>query len=335
MTRTQRSSLALLAVAVLATACSGEDEPRSADTGSAAPTVESSVPTAGTILGFAVSPDGSWVAADFGTQRVVRIQPSGETVELAQVSSPVDVEVDGDGNVYVSEWKANRVERIDADTGTVETIAGDGSAEPTGDGGPATEAGVPEPQALALDGNRALYITSWNTVRKVDLTDGTISTVAGNGRMGAGGDGGPATEATLWAPHGVGIASDGDIVIAQWTRFRRVDAGTGLISRVAGKGKGESSTGDGGPALDATLMPVHFELDEQDRIYFVDVAGNSVRMIDENGMISTVVDGGKEGIKPYDVALADEGNLLVADYDGKILHVDLATGTIMPALDAS
>jgi sugar lactone lactonase YvrE len=335
MTRTRLSRLALLCVAVLASCSGGDGDEPAADTGSAAPTVESTVPGAATILGFAVSPDGSWIAADFGTQRVLRIQPSGEVVELAQVSSPVDVEVDADGNVYVSEWKANRVERIDAKTGTVETIAGDGSAEPSGDGGPATEAGVPEPQALALDGNGALYITSWNTVRKVDLNDGTISTVAGNGKIGAGGDGGPATKATLWAPHGVGVASDGDIVIAQWTRFRRVDAETGLISRVAGKGHEESSTGDGGPALDATLMPVHFELDAKDRIYFVDVEGNSVRMIDENGMISTLVDGEKEGVKPYDVALANEGNLLVADYGGTILHVDLATGTVMPALDAS
>ncbi len=335
MTRTQRSSLAVLAVAVLAAACSGEDAQRSADTGSAAPTVESSVPAADTIWGFAVSPDGSWVATDFDSQRVLRIQPSGKTVELAQVSSPVDVEVDADGNVYVSEWKANRVERIDAKTGTVETVAGDGSAEPTGDGGPATEAGVPEPQALALDGKGALYITSWNTVRKVDLTDGTISTVAGNGKIGAGGDGGPATEATLWAPHGVGLASDGDLIIAQWTRIRRVDSETGIITRVAGKGKGESSTGDGGPALAATFMPVHFEVDEQDRIYFVDVEGNSVRRIDTDGVITTIVDGDKEGITPMDVALANEGNLLVADYAGKILHVDLATGTVMPALDAS
>jgi hypothetical protein len=329
-----RFALALLAAAALGAACRGEDEP-AAETAAATPTTTSRPPSAQSIWGFDVDPDGAWIVADFEGQRVLRIQSSGEAVVLAEVPSPVDVEVDSDGNIYVSEWHANRVERIDARTGIVETVAGDGSAEPTGDGGPATEAGVPEPQALALDGRGALYVTSWNVVRKVDLSDGTISTVAGNGKIGASGDGGPATKARLWAPHGVGLASDGDLLIAQWTRIRRVDAETGIITRVAGKGDHESSDGDGGPALDATLMPVHFEVDDQDRIFFVDVEGNSVRMIDADGVISTVLDGNEEGVQPYDVALVDGGSLLVADHGGTVLHVDLATGKAMRALDAS
>jgi DNA-binding beta-propeller fold protein YncE len=281
-------------------------------------------------LAFDLDPDGAWIVSDFDGQRVLRIQPSGETIELADVSSPVDVEVDADGNIYVSDWHGNRVVRIDARTGTVETVAGDGSAEPSGDGGPAIQAGVPEPQALARDGRGGLYVTSWNVVRKVDLAAGTISTVAGNGKVGAGGDGGPATKATLWAPHGVGLASDGDLLIAQWTRIRRVDSETGIITRVAGKGDHESSDGDGGPALEATVMPVHFEVDDQDRIIFVDVEGNSVRMIDADGVISTVLDGDEHGVQPCDVALVGDGKLLVADHGGTVLHVDLATGDVMP-----
>jgi hypothetical protein len=93
-----------------------------------------------------------------------------------------------------------------------------------------------------------------------------------------------------------------------------VDSETGIITRVAGKGDHESSDGDGGPALEATVMPVHFEVDDQDRIIFVDVEGNSVRMIDADGVISTVLDGDEHGVQPYDVALVGDGNLLVADH---------------------
>jgi streptogramin lyase len=105
--------------ALLAAACSGEDQP-GAETAGATPTVASTVPSASSILAFDLDPDGAWIVADFDGQRVLRIQPSGETIELADVSSPVDVEVDADGNIYVSDWHGNRVVRIDARTGTVE-----------------------------------------------------------------------------------------------------------------------------------------------------------------------------------------------------------------------
>jgi streptogramin lyase len=110
-----RCLLAALAAALLASACSGEDQPVAAT-----PTVASTVPSASSILAFDLDPGGAWIVADFDGQRVLRIQPSGEAIELADVSSPVDVEVDADGNIYVSDWHANRVVRIDARTGTVE-----------------------------------------------------------------------------------------------------------------------------------------------------------------------------------------------------------------------
>ena len=82
-------------------------------------------------------------------------------------------------------------------------------------------------------------------------------------------------------------------------------AASGIITTVAGSGAEHSSTGDGGPALEATLVPVHFEVDDRGRL-FCDVEGNSVRMIDEEGLITTVLDGAEHGVQPYDVALVDE-----------------------------
>jgi NHL repeat-containing protein len=143
-----------------------------------------------------------------------------------------------------------------ASTGIISTIAGNGTAGYTGDGGVATSAELNGPTDIELDSSGTIYIVDWNDnrVRKVTASTGIISLVAGNGTAGYGGDGGAATSAELNNPNGVVLDSSGNIYIADFTnnRVRKVTASTGIISTVAGNGT-TGYTGDGGAAASAEI----------------------------------------------------------------------------------
>ena len=128
---------------------------------------------------------------------------------------------------------------MDLTTGVITTLAGDGAFGFSGDEGPAISATLNEPVGVAVDGGD-LFIADFGNhrIRKVDLTTGIISTVAGNGTPGFSGDGGPATSASLETPNGVAVDTSGNLFIADKSnsRIRRVDATSGIISTVAGVG---------------------------------------------------------------------------------------------------
>jgi uncharacterized protein (TIGR03437 family) len=123
--------------------------------------------------------------------------------------------LDGKGNLYICEGDGLRVVKFNIAGNTAVDIAGDGNLGFTGDFGPATEASLTEPRAIALDTNGYLYIADTNNqrIRKVGL-DGTITTIAGNGNPTFGGDDGPAVSASVWAPHGIAVDSSGNVYIA-------------------------------------------------------------------------------------------------------------------------
>ncbi|MGW9440568.1 RICIN domain-containing protein, partial [Streptomyces sp. NPDC055607] len=165
--------------------------------------------------------------------------------------------------------------------GTISTVAGNGTAGSKGDGGPATSAQLNGLHGVAVSGAGDLYIADHKNhrVRKV-TTDGTISTVAGNGTAGSKGDGGPATSAQLNGPVGVVLDSAGTLYITDHLshRVRRVTT-DGTIDTVAGTGAAGFG-GEGGPAASAQLnYPRKVAVDCVDALYITDFVNNRIRKI--------------------------------------------------------
>jgi DNA-binding beta-propeller fold protein YncE len=217
---------------------------------------------------LALDPQGRLIVADPTGYRVWRFDPAGGAAEVlagtgqtgtapdgvpalgAPLASPHGVAVDLDGTIYVSESRGARIRSIGLD-GTLGTVAGTGESGFSGDGGPATEAQLDFPLGLDLAGDRLFLADAGNhRVRALDLIGGTINTVAGNGLAGFGGDGGPATEASLGQPHDVAASGNGDRIYIADTfnhRVRLVRSASGLIETFAGTGEQEYS----GELLDA------------------------------------------------------------------------------------
>jgi len=192
------------------------------------------------------------------------------------------VAVDTAGNIYISTFD-NRIRKVTKSTGIITTVAGNGTAGYTGDGGAAKSAEIRYPSGIALDKSGNIYIADCgnNRIRKVTASTGIISTVAGNGTGGYSGDGGAATSAELAAPGGVVVDSSGNIYIADSNnqRIREVVVSTGLISTSAGNGS-VGYAGDGGSATSAKLNgPNGVAIGTSGIVYVADSGNNRIRAV--------------------------------------------------------
>ncbi|MBW1697204.1 MAG: hypothetical protein JRH18_02790 [Deltaproteobacteria bacterium] len=273
-----------------------------------------------------------------GTGSQVDGGDSGPAVD-ASLDKPNSVSVDTQGNLYIADTNNHSIRKVDT-AGIITTVAGNGAAGFSGDGGPATDAELKTPRDVYVDASGNIYIadTENNRIRKVD-TSGIITTVAGNGASGFSGDGGPATDARLNKPNSVCMDADGNLYIADALnhRIRKVDT-TGMISTVAGNGASGFS-GDGGPAANAQLdKPKGVWVDEQGNIYIVDTENHRIRMVDSSGIINTVAGNGVSGYsgdggpateaalqKPLGIYVDASGNIYFADtLNSRIRMVDTA-----------
>ena len=270
----------------------------------------------------------------------------GPATDATFSSHPMRVTGDRAGNLYVTDAHHARIRRIDAAANTIDTVAGCGVEGYSGDGGPAVRAQIASPHGSALDQHGNLYVADLKNdrIRRVDVSTGIITTVAGNGEHGYSGDGGPATKAMLASPIAVTVSDTSDLYIADHrnSRIRKVDASTGIITTVAGTGE-QGFHGDGGPATQAAIaLPRDVALDADGSLYVADGGNNRIRKVDPDGTIMTIAgtgraefsgDGGpahKASLSmPYSIALDRDGNLYVVDTGNyRIRRIDAFTGII-------
>jgi hypothetical protein len=190
------------------------------------------------------------------------------------------IAVDRTGALFLAEHGNNRVRKIDVNA-IITTVAGNGRAGASGDGGPAAAASVESPSAVAVDADGVLYIAQSGPIHRIRKVDrnGVISTVAGNGTAGFSGDGGPATSASLNAPAAVAVDGSGNVYTAELDhRVRKVDA-RGIITTVAGNGT-QGFAGDGGPGIAARLNePVALAVTSDGTLFISDWGNQRVRMV--------------------------------------------------------
>ena len=274
----------------------------------------------------------------------------GGPATSAQINDPVGVAIDAAGNLYIADCLNSRIRRVDATTHAITTVAGNGIAGFSGDGGLATSAQMQNPQGVAVDGAGNLYIGDANNqrIRKVNGATHIMTTVAGNGHSGYLGDGGLATSAQMQSPQGVAVDGAGNLYIADYSNsaVREVAASTGVISTVAAK---STLTAEGGPATSAVLNgPSNITLDASGNLYISDTVNSLVRRVDKTtGFITTVAgisvhgqwstahagDGGPASSAPLNgpmgLVFDSLGNLFVADSgSGTIRRIDAATQII-------
>lgn len=264
------------------------------------------------------------------------VPADGTPALQASLNMPSGVAIDGAGNLYIADTKNNAVRVVSAVTGVISTIAGNGAVGYTGDGGPAKNATLNQPWGVTVNAAGDLYIADTNNhvIRKVTISTGIITTVAGNGATtstGVGsysGDGGPAINASLNFPYAVAFDAAGDMLIPDSAnnRVRKVDS-AGNISTVAGTGANGYS-GDGGAASQAQLWsPEGLAVDPAGNIYIADSQNNAIRKINAaTGKINTTIATalgesvinnqlvGNSLDRPIGLALDGLGNLYVADY---------------------
>ncbi len=265
--------------------------------------------------GVAVSPSGDLYVADRENNRVRRVSLRTGVIETvagggsggdggpaasALLRGPTGLAFDAAGNLYVAEKYLHRVRRIDAATGGIRTVAGTGTAGDSGDGGPATAARFNYPGNVALDAAGNLYVADSQNyrLRRVSAATGIVSTVAGDGTSGFGGDGGPASASRLSLLTDVHVEPNGDLLLSDLNnqRVRRISAATGIIQTIAGNGA-RATTGDGGPATAASLdLPYAVARDAAGNLFVPEWGSGRVRRIAAGtGTISTFAGEGRAG----------------------------------------
>lgn len=287
-----------------------------------------------------------WTISTFAGTGSVGFSGDGGPATAASINDPYGVVRGPDGAIWFCEHNGHRIRRVAAD-GTISTVVGNGKRGYTGDGGPALEASLNLPHELRFDaaGNMFIADMSNQVIRRVDAKTRIITTIAGNGKRGYAGDGGPAAQATLNSPHSIQFGSDGSLFICDVSNHavRRMDLRTGIINTFAGTGK-PGPTPDGAPIVGTPLNnPRSLDVDREGNLWLVTREGNQVLKFDlKAGVIRHIAGTGAAGFTgnggpaklatlsgPKGIALDAAGNAWLADTESHTLRmIDAPTGNL-------
>lgn len=268
-----------------------------------------------------------------------------------QINNPYGLVAGPDGALYFCEIGNHRIRRLDAKTKKLSTVAGSGTKGYAGDGGPALEASLNEPYEIRFDKAGNMYFAEMQNhiVRRVDGKTKIISTVAGTGIAGFGGDGGPAAKAQFRQPHSIAFDPQGGLLVCDIGnhRIRRINLADGTINTYAGTGE-KKPTPDGAPIEGTALNgPRAIDLDAKGNLYLVLREGNAVYRIDPKakrifhvagtGEKGHTGDGGPAKLAklngPKGISYAPDGSLYIADTESHtIRRIDQKSGAITTVL---
>ena len=310
----------------------------------------------GNPYGLTLGPDGALYVCEVDTQRIRRIDLAGGGISTvagsgvrgyagdggpavaARLNEPYEVRFDRAGAMYFVEMRNAVVRRVDARSGTIETIAGTGEAGFSGDGGPARQAALNRPHSIALDGKGSLYIADIGNhrIRRVDLASGLISTFAGTGERLPTPDGAPIEGTPLNGPRALAFDGAGDMFLAlrEGNAVYKLDMGRRRIEHIAGTGE-KGYAGDGGPARRARLSgPKGIEIGPDNAAYIADTESHTIRRIDlASGTIATVAGTGARGdgpdggplqcalARPHGIYIDARGTLYIGDSENHRVRV--------------
>jgi len=316
-------------------------------------------------LGLALGPDEAIYVSDRRGHRVIRADLAAGTVvtvagtgepgysgdggpaTAARLRCPDSIDLDAEGNLFIADRCNERVRRVDATTGIIRTVAGNGRRGASEDG-PALDRSLMGPYYVRALSPRRLLITDTDShrVRRIDLDLGRIVTLAGSGTGGFCGDGGPSREACLRRPHVALVTADGSLVIGDSfnQRIRIVEHGPGAIHTIAGNGE-LGIAPDSTPALEApfSYFGAMLELPGGDLLFTEWVGGRVLRLDRNRGLVRVIAGTARDdaptadGHDPRDtrfgplagLAIDAQGRLLVvAAEQGAVRRIDLTRGVV-------
>ena len=307
---------------------------------------------------FAVArgPDGALYICDVDNHRIRRVTRDGKIstyagngtrgytgdggpATAAALNEPYEMAWDQAGHLYFVERLNHLVRRVDAKSGVISTVAGNGKPGFAGDGGPAKDAHFNQPHSLGFDASGDLHICDIlnHRVRKIVMKTRTISTWSGTGEKKTPPDGSPITGSPLHGPRALAFAPDGKcwLALREGNAVLLLDPKANTLQRVAGTGK-SGFTGNGGPALAGTLSgPKGVALDADGNVYLADTESHSIRYIDvKKGSVEVLVGNGKKGdgpdgsdplacqlARPHGVFVDTDGAIYIGDSENHRVRV--------------
>ena len=307
------------------------------------------------VFAIARGPDGALYVCDVDNQRIRRIaldgtistfagngqrgySGDGGPATQAALNEPYELAWDREGNLFFVERLNHLVRRVDAKTGVISTVAGNGKPGFAGDGGSAKDAQFSQPHSLAFDAAGDLFICDIinHRIRKIAMQSGTISTWSGTGEKTTAPDGSPITGSALNGPRALAFARDGKCYVAlrEGNALLLLDPKANTLKRVAGTGK-SGFTGNGGPALEAKLAgPKCVSLDAVGNVYLADTESHSIRYLDvEKGTVELLVGNGTKGdgpdgdplactlARPHGVFVDRDGSIIIGDSENHRVRV--------------